>query len=61
LHIKKGAREVERETSLVQPMHMEQDNVKTDHKEAGCDGVAWIYMAKNRDQQPVLVNMVINT
>jgi hypothetical protein len=37
---KKRVREVDRETSIVQPMHMHEDNIKNDLKEAGCDGMA---------------------
>jgi hypothetical protein len=30
-----------------------------DLKEIGCDGVDWIHMVQDRDQQWALVNMVI--
>jgi hypothetical protein len=31
-----------------------------DHREVQCEGVHWIYLARNRDQCQALVNMVMN-
>jgi hypothetical protein len=36
------------------------DNIKTDLREIGWDGVDWIDMAKDRDQWRALVNTVLN-
>jgi hypothetical protein len=36
------------------------DNIKTDLRETGWDGVDWIDMNQDRDQWRALVNMVLN-
>jgi hypothetical protein len=36
------------------------DNIKTDRKEIGCDGVDWTDTAQDMDQWRVLVNTVLN-
>jgi hypothetical protein len=36
------------------------DNIKTDLREIGWDGVDWIDMAQDRDQWRALVNTVLN-
>jgi hypothetical protein len=37
-----------------------EDNIKTDIKIRGWEGVDWIYMAQDRDQWRALVNTVMN-
>lgn len=39
--------------------HRRKDNIKTDLKETGWDGVDWIYLAQDRNKYRALVNMVI--
>jgi hypothetical protein len=36
------------------------DNIKTDLREIGCDGVDWIDMAQDRDQWRARVNTILN-
>jgi hypothetical protein len=36
------------------------DNIKTDLRERGWDGVDWIELARDRDQWGALVNTVMN-
>jgi hypothetical protein len=36
------------------------DNIKMDLRDIEWDGMDWIYLAQDRDQGRVLVNMVMN-
>jgi hypothetical protein len=45
---------------LGRPRRRWVDNIKTDLREIGWDGVDWIDLAQNRDQWRALVNMVMN-
>jgi hypothetical protein len=37
-----------------------EDNIKIDLREIRLSGMDWIYLAQERDQLPVLVNMTMN-
>jgi hypothetical protein len=45
---------------LGSPRHRWVDNIKMDLREIGWDGIDCIYLAQDRDQWRVLVNMVMN-
>jgi hypothetical protein len=45
---------------LVRPRHRWEDNIKMDLRERGIDGANWIWLAQNRIQWWVIVNMVMN-
>jgi hypothetical protein len=45
---------------LGRPRRMQEDNIKMYLREAGWGGMAWIYLAQDRDQWRALVNMVMN-
>jgi hypothetical protein len=45
---------------LGRPRRRWVDNIKTDLREIGWDGIDWIYLAQNRDQRRALVNTVMN-
>jgi hypothetical protein len=45
---------------LGRPRRRWVDNIKIYLREIGLDGVDWIYMAQDRDQWRVLLNMVLN-
>jgi hypothetical protein len=45
---------------LGRPWHRWENNIIVDLKEIGWEGVDWIYVAQDRDQQLALVNMVMN-
>jgi hypothetical protein len=45
--------------SLGRPRRRWVDNIKIDLIEIGWDGVDWINMAQNRDQERALVNTVL--
>jgi hypothetical protein len=45
---------------LGRPRRRWADNIKTDLREIGWDGMDWIDLAKNRNQWRALVNTVIN-
>jgi hypothetical protein len=36
------------------------ENIRMDLRETGYEGVAWMHLAQDRDQQQVLVNTVIS-
>jgi hypothetical protein len=37
-----------------------EDNIRTDPRETGWEGVGWMHLPQDRDQQQTLVNMVLN-
>jgi hypothetical protein len=37
-----------------------EDNIRTDFREVGWEGVDWIHLAEDRDQWRVFVNIAIN-
>jgi hypothetical protein len=45
---------------LVRPRHRWVNNIKTDLRELGWDGMDWIDVAQDRNQRRALVNMVLN-
>jgi hypothetical protein len=45
---------------LGRPRRRWVDNIKTDLREIGLDGMDWIDVAQDRDQWRALVNMVMN-
>jgi hypothetical protein len=45
---------------LGRPRRRWLDNIKTDLREIGWDGMDWIDLAENRDQWRALVNTVMN-
>jgi hypothetical protein len=45
---------------LGRPRRRWVDNIKTDLREIGWDGMYWIDLAQNRDQWRALVNTVMN-
>jgi hypothetical protein len=45
---------------LGRPRRRSVDNIKTDIKEIGWDGVDWVDLAQDRDQWRALVNTVMN-
>jgi hypothetical protein len=52
-------RNPEGKTSLGSPRCSLVDNIKTDLREIGWDGMDWIDLAQDRDQWRALVNMVM--
>jgi hypothetical protein len=53
-----GKREGKR--PLERPRRRWVDNIKTDLREIGWEGVDWIHMAQNNDQWRTLVNTISN-
>jgi hypothetical protein len=45
---------------LGKPWRRWEDNVRTDLREIGLEGVDWIHLAQNRDQWRAHVNLIIN-
>jgi hypothetical protein len=45
---------------LGRPRRRWEDNIRMDVREIGWGGMAWIYLAQNRDQWKGLVNTVMN-
>jgi hypothetical protein len=41
-------------------MCRQKDNIKTDDKEMGWEGVDWIHLFKGKDQWQALVNTIMN-
>jgi hypothetical protein len=50
----------EEKTPLGRPRRMWVDNIKTDLRAIGWEGVDWIELAQDRDQWRALVNTVMN-
>jgi hypothetical protein len=50
----------ERKRPLRRPRRSWVDNIKTDLREIGWDGVDWVDLAKDRDHWRALVNTVMN-
>jgi hypothetical protein len=50
----------ERKRPLGRPRRRWVDNIKTDLREIGWDGMDWIDLAQDRDQWKALVNTVMN-
>jgi hypothetical protein len=50
----------EGKTPLGRHRHRWEDDIKTDLREMGWDGVDWIQLAQDRNQCRALVNMVMN-
>jgi hypothetical protein len=50
----------EEKISLGRPRRRWEDNIKTDFRERGWDGMVCIYLAQDRDQWMALVNTVMN-
>ena len=46
--------------SFVKPRRRLKDKIKTNRKEIECEGVAWIDLARARDQCQAVVNKVLN-
>jgi hypothetical protein len=44
---------------LGRPRHRWEDNIKLDLREVGWEGVDWMHLVQNRDQQHALVNTVM--
>jgi len=44
---------------LRRPRHRWEDNIRTDLKEIGCEGVDWLHVAQDRDQWQAVVNRVM--
>jgi hypothetical protein len=44
---------------LKRPRHRWEDNIRTDLKEIGCEGVDWLHVAQDRDQWQAVVNRVM--
>jgi hypothetical protein len=42
------------------PWHRWEDNIKTDLKEVGCEGMDWIDVAQDRDRWRAHVNAIMN-
>jgi hypothetical protein len=40
--------------------HKWEDNIRTDLREIGCEGVDWIHLTRDRDQRRDLVKTVMN-
>jgi hypothetical protein len=53
-------REPEGKRPLVRPRRGWVNNLKMDLTETGCDGMDWIFLARNRDKRRALVSMVMN-
>jgi hypothetical protein len=45
---------------LGRPRRRWADNIKMDHREMGCDGMAWIDLAQDMELWRALVNAVMN-
>jgi hypothetical protein len=45
---------------LGRPRRRWKDNIKKDFQEVGCEGMAWIDVAQDRDSWRAVVNAVIN-
>jgi hypothetical protein len=45
---------------LGRPRRRWVDNIKTDLREIGCNGMDWIDLSQDRDQLTALVNTVMN-
>jgi len=45
---------------LGRPRHKWEDNIKMDLQEAGCGGMDWIELGKDRDSWRAVVNVVMN-
>jgi hypothetical protein len=52
--------EPEGKRPLGRPRRRWENNIKINRREVGWGGVDWIYLAQDRDQWRVLVNMVMN-
>jgi hypothetical protein len=50
-------RKPEGKRPLRRPYHQWEDNITTNLKETGCNGVGWIHLAQDMDQWLVTVNM----
>jgi hypothetical protein len=46
--------------SLERPRRRWEDNIRMDLQEAGCGGIDWIGLAKDRDRWREIVNAVMN-
>jgi len=46
--------------TLGRPRHRWEDNIRLDLRETGWEGMDWIHLAQNRNQQQTLMNMVMN-
>jgi len=40
------------------PMHRQENTIRMDLREIGWEGVDWLHLAQNKDQQQAVVNMV---
>jgi hypothetical protein len=40
--------------------HRLENNIRMDVREIGWEGVEWIHVAQNRDEEPAVVNTVMN-
>jgi hypothetical protein len=45
---------------LLKPRRIWEDNIETDFREIGWEGVDWIHLAQDRDQWRAAVDMVTN-
>jgi hypothetical protein len=50
----------ERKRPLRRPMYRWEDNIKTDLREIGIDGVNWIQLAQDRVQWQAFVSTIMN-
>jgi hypothetical protein len=45
---------------LGRPRRRREDNIRTDHREIGWEGLEWINLARDTDQWRAVVNTVMN-
>jgi hypothetical protein len=53
-------RKLEEKRPVVRSRHIWQDNIRTDLRKKGWEGVDWLHLAQDRDQWRAAVNTVMN-